>query len=126
MSLNTVITHDDSGGYKVKMNGKLDVESTPEFERQIMEVLADPKVRTIRLELAELTFISSIGLGVVAKIRNAMNSRGGMVIVGAQPPIAKVFELVKVLPKATLCANHKEADEYLAAVQKKQAESAPQ
>ena len=120
MALNTVITHDDAGGYTIKMSGKLDVESTPEFERQIAGVLADQKARTVRLELAELSFISSVGLGVVAKIRNAMGSRGGgLVIVGAQPPIAKVFELVKVLPKETLCANHKEADQYLAAVQKK-------
>src|SRR5207342_2730673 len=105
MPLDTLITHDAAGAYILKLTGKLDAESTPQFQCHVEALLADPAARTVRLELAELTFISSMGLGLVAQIRNVMAERGGaIVIVGAQPPIAKVFELMKVLPKQTLCA----------------------
>jgi len=119
MPLTTQITKGDAGGYKVKLTGSLDSDTSGEFDRRMIEVWADPKARTIRLDLSDLTFISSLGLGSLAKVKKGIQDRGGaMVTVGAQPQIAKVFSVVKMLPKETIFVSHKEADEYLAAIQK--------
>jgi hypothetical protein len=47
-----------------------------------------------------------------------MANKGSVVIVSATPPITRVIEIVRVLPREMLFASRKEADKYLAAVQK--------
>jgi stage II sporulation protein AA (anti-sigma F factor antagonist) len=119
MPLTVAIDQADAGQYRVKLGGSLDSETTPQLESRVEPLLADPHARVIRLEVHDLHFISSMGLGAVARMRRIVTSRGGVVLmVGAQPQIAKVFQLVKMLPKEVVFATRQEADEYLAAIQK--------
>ena len=119
MALGVVITKGDISTYKVQLAGKLDSGTSPQMSLRMKEVLDDPRTRTVRLDLHELTFISSAGLGEVAKLKKAVAALGGMmVVIGAQPQIARVFEIVHMLPKEAVFTSQKEADEYLAAIQK--------
>jgi stage II sporulation protein AA (anti-sigma F factor antagonist) len=119
MPLHIEITRDDAQTYKVRLTGSLDSDTVEELDRRMVEVWADNHARTIRMELQALGYISSMGLGLLAKFRKAMVTRGGtLLIIGAQPQVARVFEIVKMLPKETVFASWKEADEYLAAIQK--------
>jgi stage II sporulation protein AA (anti-sigma F factor antagonist) len=119
MALGIEIIKVDPGTTRVKLSGMLDTETAEQLDRRMADVLADATTRAIRMELHELSFISSMGLGKLAKIRKAMAVKGGvMVVVGAQPQIARVFDIVKMLPKEIVFATREEADEYLAAIQK--------
>jgi anti-anti-sigma factor len=119
MALTVDITKGEAGTYRVKLGGSLDTDTSPQFDKQMEGVWADPKARAVRLELYDLTYISSMGLGSLAKVRKMATGRGGaLVTVGAQPQIARVFEIVKMLPKETVFVNHEEADAYLAAIEK--------
>src|SRR5436189_73851 len=103
MALEIVITKGASDNYRVKLNGALDAESAEELDRRMIEVWADDKARVIRMELHDLKFISSAGLGMLARIKKAIANKGGvMVTIGAQPQIAKVFDIVKMLPKESV------------------------
>ena len=118
MALNIKITKVNPITYGVKLSGKLDTETAEDLDRRMEEVWAEPAVRAIRLDLHDLTYISSIGLGSVSKIKKSMATLGGVVLmIGMQPQIARVFEIVKMLPQETVFTSHKEADEYLAAIQ---------
>ena len=119
MPLDIEITRVEAGTYKVKLAGALDTETSEQLDRRIQEVWSDVRARAIRLDLHELKFISSLGLGSIAKIKKAAATRGGaVVIVGAQPQIARVFEIAKMMPKETVFTTREEADAYLRAIQK--------
>ena len=105
--------------YWVKLTGSLDTETSPEMENRMEPVLADPDTRTVQLDLSGLEYISSIGLGLVAKIRKTVQSKGGLVLmIGAQPQIIRTFQLVKMMPQETVFSSREEADAYLADFQK--------
>ena len=118
MALDITITKGDAGTYRVKLSGMLDTHTSPQLDRRMEEIWGDDKARAIRLELHDLTYISSIGLGSLAKMKKGIAKKGGVIVtVGTQPQIARVFEIVKMLPKETVFVTHEEADEYLAAIQ---------
>jgi anti-anti-sigma factor len=118
MPLDIGITKVNPGTYKVKLSGTLDTQTAATLDRRMDPIVTDPKVRTLVLELHELNFISSAGMGSIAKIKKAIaGNRGSVVTVGAQPQIVRVFDIVKLLPKETVFTTIEEADAYLAAIQ---------
>ena len=120
MALAASLDKGDFGTYKVHLSGSLDSDTYREFESAIAPALEDPEARALRLEIQGLSFISSMGLGAIAKAKKAMDAKGGVVAtVGAQPQVAKVFQIVRMLPKETVFATREEADEYLATIQRR-------
>lgn len=120
MSLEVWVSKGEFGTYRVTLSGSLDTLTAPKLDRALAEAYADPEARAIRFELQELSFISSMGIGVVVKARKLMHARGGVVsIVGAQPQVQRIFEIVRVLPRETVFASVEEADAYFEAIQRK-------
>jgi anti-sigma B factor antagonist len=120
VGLNIDITPGDAGTYRVKLTGKLDTATYEQFDLAIKPALADPEARAIRLELQDLTYISSMGLGVVVKAKKAIEAKGGVLaLIGLQPQVAKVFEIVRMLPSEVVFASREEADSYFAVIQRK-------
>lgn len=120
MALAIDIQKGEVGTYRVKLTGSLDTGTCPQFDQAVQQVLADLESRALRLELQDLTFISSLGIGAVVKAQKAMNAKGGVLaMVGAQPQIVKVFQIMRLLPKETVFASREEADVYFAAIQRK-------
>lgn len=120
MPLKITVTPGEFQSYRIKLAGSLDTETVPEFNKAVDAVLADKSVHALHLEIEDLKFISSLGLGALARARKAMESRGGLLVtIGAQPQILKVFEIVKMLPEEVVFASRKEADEYLALIQQR-------
>lgn len=120
MPLNIAVTPGEFQSYRIKLAGSLDTETVPDFNKAIDGVMADKSVRCLRIEMEDLQFISSLGLGSLARARKAIESQGGLLVtIGAQPQILKVFEIVKMLPKEVVFTSRKEADEYLALIQER-------
>lgn len=120
MSLSIDITQGDAGTYRVKLTGKLDTSTYEQLEEALKPALTDPDARAIRLELQDLTYISSMGLGTVVKTKRAIEAKGGVLaLIGAQPQVGKVFQIVRLLPKEVVFASREEADEYFAMIQQK-------
>lgn len=120
MPLQIEMTQGDVGTYKVRLSGSLDTSTCEQFEASIQPALDDPEARALRLEMQDLSYISSLGMGAVAKAKKAMNAKGGVLaMVGAQPQVAKVFEIMRLLPRETVFATRQEADDYFAMIQQK-------
>jgi anti-sigma B factor antagonist len=102
--------------------GRLDSSSADLLEDEISKTLArEPEV--LHFDLAALSYISSIGLGLVITALKRMRALGGQFSLGnLQPPIKKVFEIAAALPDESIFASVEEADRYYDSIQRQRRE----
>jgi len=68
-------------------------------------------------------FISSAGVGTVAKTKTALNRQGAdLAMINLRPQIKKVFEIIRILPSFNVFESVQELDDYLEKIQKKVAD----
>ena len=108
-----------AGALTVKLSGSLDTATSPDLEKQLGPVLANPKTKDVVFDLAQLKFISSAGLRVFSTTRKQLKERGGQAsFIHMQPQIQEVFEIIKALPGIAIFKDMAEMDRYLAARQR--------
>jgi anti-anti-sigma factor len=80
-----------SGINFVAIEGRLDTETAPVFERQLLELLAKAG---IVLDMAAVRFVSSAGLRILLKAAKAARAAGhGFALCGLQPTVQEVFDI---------------------------------
>ena len=101
-----------SGFYTVTPHGSIDSDSHGAFRQEINKVLAKyPKM--ILLNLEDVDYVSSAGLGVLFSIKKfVLANDGDLMFCNLKPQISKLFEIVKALPKENIFTSIKEADAY--------------
>ena len=78
----------------VVIAGELDHCAAPQIRRMLDEVLMDPHVMHMVLDLENLTFMDSSGIGVMLGRLRLLQSRGGSLsVMNMQPPVEKLFRL---------------------------------
>ena len=118
MSLQVFTEKKDEGVYLIKLIGPLDTETYPTFEKEVELVLRE-KIKAVILNMEGVNYISSMGIGSVFKLSNAVKGlKGTLLLTNLQPQIKKVFDTVKALPEA-IFTSIEEADAYLNEIQKK-------
>ncbi|MEA5619117.1 STAS domain-containing protein [Cronbergia sp. UHCC 0137] len=101
------------------LDGKLDAITAPELEKFINDQMNN-EIKTLILDLGNLSFISSAGLRIFAKARKMIKSRSGMVyFTNLSPQVKKVFDIVKAVPLSEVFQNVGEIDAYLEKMQNK-------
>jgi anti-anti-sigma factor len=119
MPLNIKLLQIDKNTVKIILSGQITGETWEQFDRQIT-ALIQKKISTIILDLSEVDFISSAGVGAIIKAKMSMlRYYGEMALVNPQPQIRKVFEIMKLLPAMNMFASIKELDEYLEKIQRR-------
>lgn len=88
----------------VRISGDLDLESAPIFRDKIDDALAQYEmINRLVLNMAEVDFVDSSGLGVILGRYKKMRSRGGaMYLMEVSTSVSKVFELsglFKIIPQ---------------------------
>jgi len=120
MALSLKVTEREKGVYVAAINGRIDSDNYTSFEEQIKPVLSTAP-RILVLDMTNLDYISSAGLGVIFYARKTIESKGGTLIMSnLQPQIRKVFEIVKALPKESVFESIEEVDQYLDNIQRKE------
>lgn len=72
--------------------GEVDIAVADAFAAAALSCLQEPGALTLRVDLAEVTFLDSSGLGALVKARNAAQDQGkGLVIANVAPSVMKVF-----------------------------------
>src|SRR5262245_38820538 len=103
---------------RIHVEGRLDTVTAPQLEKTLAPML-DGRYDNLIFDLARLEFISSAGIRVLVHARRVMKAQqGGFLMVNMQPPIVKVFEVIKALPGFTVFESQEELDRYLAAIQR--------
>lgn len=78
----------------VKMTGEMDHCSAQSIRRELDEMLKDPSVKRMILDMREMTFMDSSGIGVILGRYRILHQRQGKLAVrNMNPSVAKVFNL---------------------------------
>jgi anti-sigma B factor antagonist len=86
-----VITTDDNKPTAV-ITGAFDMPATFTTEPALERALERPDLRSFTLDLTGLTFIDSLGLGVVIRLAAELEARGiPLCILPGPPPVQRVF-----------------------------------
>jgi anti-sigma B factor antagonist len=82
------------GDWIVRVRGEIDVATSPDLKAQLGSVL-DQHARVVTLDVSDLAFIDSSGLGVLVGAHKRLLETGGenMVLRGLQEPVRRVFEI---------------------------------
>lgn len=118
LRIQTEVTTADRSA-RITLDGRLDTVTAPDLERELAPML-DGRFDFLIFDLARLEFISSAGIRVLVHARKTMRSQhGGVLMVNAQPPIVKVFDIIKSLPGVSLFKSEAEMDAYLEEMQRR-------
>ena len=78
----------------IRLEGYLDAHTAPQFERAIEDEISAGRTRIV-VDCANLTYISSAGLGVFMSFIEEVREQGGDIKVSAlQPKVESVFEVL--------------------------------
>ncbi len=77
-----------------KLSGELDLLTAPSFRTQVDGALDAAGPRNLILELSQLSFVDSSGLGAILGRYKAVTQLGGrMLLVTPQPQVQRIFTL---------------------------------
>jgi len=111
MSLEIKIQEKEPGVFVIVPVGEVNTETAPELEKKVNGIL--PGAKALVFELKGMSYISSMGLSVFFRLKQAIEEKKGtLLLVQPQPQIQKVFDAMKVFPEAMM-ASLDQADEYL-------------
>jgi len=119
MPLEVTITDEPKNGKRISLAGSLDTDTAPQLETRIDESI-DSSVTTLILDMKDLEFLSSAGLGVIFMTMKELNNRQGKImLINLQPQVQRVFEIIKALDGMNIFKDREEMDSYLAVMQQK-------
>ena len=91
-TLSPIVTTTDDDEVTAVITGKLDMPATFTTEPALEGVLERPGLRSFTLDLTRLTFIDSVGIGVVIRLAAELQARGiPLRILPGPPPVQRVF-----------------------------------
>lgn len=112
MSLKIKSREKEAGVYVLALCGEVNTDTSADLEKEINKVLAHTS-KALILDLKEMDYISSMGLSVFFRAKQALaEKKAAFFLTGVQPRVQKVFEAVKVLPEC-MVASLEQADECL-------------
>ncbi len=118
MTLNIRVEQTKPGLVTLFPVGNIDSDTAPKLDQEVTRLLAEP-IKTLVLDMEGVPFLSSAGVGTIAKTKSVLNRKGAdMAMINLQPQIKKVFEIIRMLPTFNVFESVQELDEYLAKVQK--------
>jgi anti-anti-sigma factor len=119
MPLNIKLQQIDKNKVKLILSGQINSDTWEKLDKQVT-ILLGKKISAMILDLAEVDFVSSAGVGAIIKAKvSLMRNYGDLAILNPQPQIRKVFDIMKLLPAMNVFTSIEELDEYLTRIQKK-------
>jgi anti-anti-sigma factor len=92
-TLSVRIEHDE-GLAVVSLAGELDIATISQLRKAALDQLATGSCRQLTINLAEVTFLDSIALGVLVELRKAAISLGASLSLdGVQPAAARIITI---------------------------------
>lgn len=84
----------DDGITRIRLSGDLDLPHTPDIQRALEELIEAGHTRLL-IDLTDVTFIASSGLGVLLSIHRLLERVGGqLAVLCPEPSMRGLFELV--------------------------------
>jgi anti-anti-sigma factor len=88
----------DQGRWTIRPEGEIDMSNAPVLAAAFAEAV-DRHAATLVVDLAEVTYLDSSGIGVLIEALHSIEADGGALrVVGASGIVARVLELSGLLP----------------------------
>jgi anti-sigma B factor antagonist len=85
-----------------RLTGDLDIVTSDAVRRELVE-LVDDGHRELSLDLGDVGFVDSSGLGVLVAVHRHVESRGGGFVVRSAPPqVRRLFEITRLADLLTV------------------------
>jgi stage II sporulation protein AA (anti-sigma F factor antagonist) len=98
----------------IRVEGELDHHTAEKLRKEVAQSLEQYEIKHMILNLGELSFMDSSGLGVILGRYNYINSLGGqMVVCAISPAVKRLFEMSGIFKIIRLEENEKTALETL-------------
>jgi anti-anti-sigma factor len=118
MPLKLKVTEKKPRFFTISLAGSLDTTTHQQLDDKVDQLVNEGAARIITLDMAELTYISSMGVRCVFKAKKALSAQNGsLMMVHLQPAVKKVFEIINALPSVNIFSSMKEMDAYLDRIQ---------
>jgi len=118
MKLVVTLRQTEPGVITLALRGRLDGETCILLDREVSRALTEP-LHTMVLDMAGVDFVTSAGIGTIMKARTSLaRKKADLAMVGVQPQVQKVFEIIRVLPMMPVFQDRAELDEYLGTIQR--------
>lgn len=79
-----------------RLSGDLDIVTSDDVKRELVE-LVDAGHSTLALDLSDVGFVDSSGLGVLVAVHRHAEARGGQFVVRSTPPqVRRLFEITRL------------------------------
>ncbi len=107
------VENQPAGHVLVSLKGRLDTQTATQCEQRLQPLLAGA-TRVLVFDLAQLDYLSSMGLRVLMIANRALTTSGGKCLLARlQPSIRTVIDIANALPAQNIFASLEEADHYL-------------
>jgi anti-anti-sigma factor len=117
--LKVTIEQKAGGAYIIYPSGSLNSNTSPILEKRLDTILIDSPTLLV-FDLDKLDYLSSAGIRIILKTRDALKKNNGKVtFMNLQPQIKKVFDIIGALPFMQIFASIEELDDYLDVMQKR-------
>ncbi len=85
---------DPDGLVVVTLSGELDLDRADEVRDSLARMAEEPGIRYLRVEVSDLGFIDSYGLGALVSARNSAAAKGvTLTLAEPSPPVRKALEV---------------------------------
>jgi anti-anti-sigma factor len=119
LALNVRVTENRSFSRTVFLGGRLNNDTVALLDEELAKITSSAATVVV-FDLADLDYISSVGLRSIFRTRKVMTARGGQaLLVNPQPQIKKVLEIVNAADISAVFSSVQELDRYLDAMQRK-------
>jgi anti-anti-sigma factor len=80
--------------YTLQPRGDIDVASVEEHRGQWLAAVEERRPRRLVIDMSDVTFLDSTGLGAIVALQRRQRSHGGVVaIANAAPPVERILQL---------------------------------
>jgi anti-sigma B factor antagonist len=111
MGLDIAVAEKDNNVFVVTPKGEINTETYQILQDRVKDYI--PKAKALIFEMGQVSYISSMGLSSIFRIKIAMEEHSGMIaLVNMQQQVQLVFDTMQIL-SPQIFASLEEADEYL-------------
>ena len=80
----------DGSDATLKIQGHLDIKTSPEIDKWLGPQLDD--VSSLTIDLAQVDFVSSMGLRLLLSLQKRMSKQGSMRVINTQEQVMELFD----------------------------------
>lgn len=93
LKIDTTVRDD---GHIIRVTGEVDLRTSPHLRNRLLQLIEKHPKRLV-IDLANVSYMDSSGVGTMVEIKRRLERSGGQVILaGLQPRVRSVFEITQL------------------------------